>query len=80
MRPGKRFGLSAIECLRRGMAIKFAGLYGKEVRVIGKNRETLRAGQPTESSRSCPIYSLSRTPSIRIIGIAICHSCNFSKS
>jgi len=25
-----------------GMAIKFAGLYGKEVRVIGKNRETLR--------------------------------------
>ena len=26
-----------------GMAIKFAGLYGKEVRVIGKNRETLRA-------------------------------------
>ena len=26
-----------------GMAIKFAGLYGKEVRIIGKNRETLRA-------------------------------------
>ncbi|HWH61052.1 MAG TPA: hypothetical protein VN682_25735 [Terriglobales bacterium] len=26
-----------------GMAIKFAGLYGKEVHVIGKNRETLRA-------------------------------------
>ena len=25
-----------------GMAIKFAGLYGKEVRIIGKNRETLR--------------------------------------
>jgi hypothetical protein len=24
-----------------GMAIKFAGLYGKEVRIIGKNRETL---------------------------------------
>jgi len=24
------------------MAIKFAGLYGKEVRIIGKNRETLR--------------------------------------
>ncbi|MGA8556477.1 MAG: hypothetical protein WB630_18840 [Candidatus Acidiferrales bacterium] len=26
-----------------GMAIKFAGLYGKEVRIIGKNRDTLRA-------------------------------------
>lgn len=26
-----------------GMAIKFAGLYGKEVRIIGNNRETLRA-------------------------------------
>lgn len=26
-----------------GMAIKSAGLYGKEVRVIGKNRETLKA-------------------------------------
>ena len=26
-----------------GMAIKFAGLYGKEVRIIGKNRETLSA-------------------------------------
>jgi hypothetical protein len=25
------------------MAIKFAGLHGKEVRVIGKNRETLTA-------------------------------------
>ena len=24
-----------------GMAIKFAGLYGKEVRIIGTNRETL---------------------------------------
>ncbi len=24
-----------------GMAIKFAGLHGKEVRIIGKNRETL---------------------------------------
>ena len=26
-----------------GKALKFAGLYGKEVRIIGKNRETLRA-------------------------------------
>ena len=25
-----------------GKAIKFAGLYGKEVRIIGKNRETLK--------------------------------------
>jgi hypothetical protein len=25
-----------------GMAIKFAGLYGKEIRVIGRNRETLK--------------------------------------
>jgi hypothetical protein len=30
-----------------GMAIKFAGLHGKEVRVIGTNRETLnRPGKP----------------------------------
>ena len=26
-----------------GMAIKFAGLYGKELHIIGKNRETLTA-------------------------------------
>ena len=26
-----------------GMAIKFAALYGKEVRIVGKNRETLKA-------------------------------------
>ncbi len=26
-----------------GLAIKFAGLYGKELHIIGKNRETLRA-------------------------------------
>ena len=26
-----------------GMAIKFAGLHGKEVRVVGKNRDTLSA-------------------------------------
>jgi hypothetical protein len=26
-----------------GKAIKFAGLHGKEVRIIGKNRETLTA-------------------------------------
>ena len=32
-----------------GMAIKFARLY-EEVRVIGKNRETLRAGR--ESARA----------------------------
>jgi hypothetical protein len=25
-----------------GMAIKFAGLYGKEIRIIGTNRETLK--------------------------------------
>jgi hypothetical protein len=29
-----------------GMAVKFAGLYGKEVRIIGKNRETLGAEAP----------------------------------
>ena len=30
-----------------GMAIKFAGLYGKEVRIIGTNRETLnKPGRP----------------------------------
>ena len=26
-----------------GMAIKFAGLYGKEVHIVGKNRDTLTA-------------------------------------
>jgi hypothetical protein len=26
-----------------GMAIKFAGLHGKELHIIGKNRETLKA-------------------------------------
>jgi hypothetical protein len=26
-----------------GKAMKFAGIYGKEIHVIGKNRETLRA-------------------------------------
>ena len=30
-----------------GMAIKFAGLCGKEIRIIGKNRETLQgSGKP----------------------------------
>jgi hypothetical protein len=30
-----------------GMAIKFAGLHGKELRIIGRNRETLRgSGKP----------------------------------
>ena len=27
-----------------GMAIKVAGIFGKELRIIGKNRETLNAG------------------------------------
>jgi hypothetical protein len=31
-----------------GMAIKFAGLYGKEVRIIGKNRETLKRSAKPE--------------------------------
>jgi hypothetical protein len=35
-----------------GMAIKFAGLCGKEVHIIGKNRATLSAGRLTESSRN----------------------------
>ena len=26
-----------------GMAIKYAGLYGKEIHIIGKNLETLKA-------------------------------------
>ena len=30
-----------------GKAIKFAGLHGKEVRIIGKNRETLKAKAAT---------------------------------
>ncbi len=30
-----------------GMAIKFAGLHGKEVRIVGTNRETLKgSGKP----------------------------------
>jgi hypothetical protein len=31
-----------------GMAIRFAGLYGKEVRIIGKNRETLGAAATSD--------------------------------
>ena len=31
-----------------GKAIKFAGLYGKEVRIIGKNRETLKGASKPE--------------------------------
>jgi hypothetical protein len=31
-----------------GMAIKFAGLYGKEIRIIGTNRETLKAPKRPE--------------------------------
>jgi hypothetical protein len=30
-----------------GKAIKYAGLHGKEVRVIGKNRETLTTAKAT---------------------------------
>jgi hypothetical protein len=31
-----------------GKAIKFAGLHGKEVRIIGKNRETLKGSSKPE--------------------------------
>jgi hypothetical protein len=31
-----------------GMAIKFAGLHGKEVRIIGTNRETLKGSRKPE--------------------------------
>jgi hypothetical protein len=31
-----------------GKAIKFAGLHGKEVRIIGKNRETLKGARKSE--------------------------------
>jgi hypothetical protein len=31
-----------------GMAIKFAGLHGKEVRIIGRNRETLKGSPKPE--------------------------------
>jgi hypothetical protein len=34
-----------------GMAIKFAGLYGKEVRIIGTNRETLKGQRKPELLR-----------------------------
>jgi hypothetical protein len=35
------FGVGYNEYELFGMAIKFAGFYGKEVRIIGKNRKTL---------------------------------------
>jgi hypothetical protein len=31
-----------------GKAIKFAGLHGKEIRIIGKNRETLKGANKPE--------------------------------
>jgi hypothetical protein len=31
-----------------GMAIKFAGLHGKEIRIIGTNRETLKVQKKPE--------------------------------
>jgi hypothetical protein len=31
-----------------GMAIKFAGLHGKEVRIVGTNRETLKESRKPE--------------------------------
>jgi hypothetical protein len=31
-----------------GKTIKFAGLYGKEVHIVGKNRETLKAASKPE--------------------------------
>ena len=37
------FGADYDEYELLGMAIKFAGLYGKELRIVGKNRETLSA-------------------------------------
>ena len=40
-------GYQQDEYTLRGMAIKFAGLHGKEVRIIGTNRETLKGtGKP----------------------------------
>jgi hypothetical protein len=33
-----------------GMAIKFAGLHGKEVRIIGTNRETLKGSSKPDLS------------------------------
>jgi hypothetical protein len=37
------FGADYDEYRQLGTAIKFAGLYGKELRIVGKNRETLSA-------------------------------------
>lgn len=37
------FALDYDEYELLGMAIKFAGLYGKEIHIIGKNREMLSA-------------------------------------
>jgi hypothetical protein len=37
------FGADYDEHELLGMAIKFAGLFGKEVRIVGKNRGTLSA-------------------------------------
>jgi hypothetical protein len=36
------------EYLLLGKAIKFAGLQGKEVRIVGKNRETLKGASQSE--------------------------------
>jgi hypothetical protein len=30
------------------MAIKFAGIYGKEIRIVGRNRETLQGSRKSE--------------------------------
>ena len=37
------FGADYDEYELLGMTVKFAGLYGKELHIIGKNRETLRS-------------------------------------
>jgi hypothetical protein len=36
------------EYMLLGKVIKFAGLYGKEVRIVGKNRETLKGASKLE--------------------------------
>jgi len=36
------------ECALLGKAVKFAGLHGKEIRISGTNRETLKGSRKPE--------------------------------
>ncbi len=52
------------EYSRLGKAIKFAGLHGKEVRIIGKNRETRKGSIAAMRMRSSPMEVSSESASV----------------